>query len=271
VAPGPAATTPSRLAWTAAAVGILGQIVYPLVGLAIQTRLTSITVVAFFLAMSLAVCSWAGWRRAALAVAVCCVVAWSVESVGVRTAVPFGRYAYTGSLRPILGPVPVIVPLAWTALALAALFVGRRLALAWRISRPVAVAILGGGALASWDLFLDPQMVAAGYWRWENPHWTIPGIAGIPISNFAGWLVVAVVLIAIVDRVLPNDGPEFGQSPPIGGSTAGRVAATVYLWTYASELLAGFAFFHRPWVALVGGIVMGVFAIPYARATRSAW
>jgi len=37
-----------------------------------------------------------------------------------------------------------------------------------------------------------------------------------------------------------------------------RVPLGLYLWTYASSVLAAAVFFHRPGVALVGGLVMGV-------------
>ena len=55
--------------------------------------------------------------------------------------------------------VPLIVPLAWTMMAYPALLVGRR------IGAPV---LAGAAALASWDLFLDPQMVAAGHWHFTG-------------------------------------------------------------------------------------------------------
>ena len=37
-----------------------------------------------------------------------------------------------------------------------------------------------------------------------------------------------------------------------------RVPLGLYLWTYVSSLLAAAVFFHRPGVALVGGLVMGI-------------
>ena len=249
------------LAWLAAGVGIAGQIAYPLCDASGRNVLTNATVVAFFVAMVAATTTQVGPRRGVGAALLGCILAWSVELIGLHTGFPFGRYRYTGVLRPELAGVPVIVPLAWTAMALAALTVGRRLG-----TGRLRTALLGGVALATWDVFLDPQMVAAGYWRWQSPQWTIPGVPGIPLSNFAGWLVAAVLLIALLDRVLRQDPPEIAKPRPFGGSTGVRVAATVYLWTYGSEVLAGIAFFHRPAVAVVGGVLMGTVALPYARS-----
>ena len=43
-------------------------------------------------------------------------------------------------------------------------------------------------------------------------------------------------------------------------------AAALYLWAYGSSVLAHVVFFGRPGSALVGGLVMGAVALPFARA-----
>jgi putative membrane protein len=43
-----------------------------------------------------------------------------------------------------------------------------------------------------------------------------------------------------------------------------RQPGLLYLWTYASSVLANAVFFDRPEVALAGGVVMGLVALPYA-------
>jgi putative membrane protein len=39
--------------------------------------------------------------------------------------------------------------------------------------------------------------------------------------------------------------------------------ALLYLWTYVSSVVGNLFIFDRPWVALYGGIAMGVVAVPY--------
>jgi putative membrane protein len=173
-------------------------------------------------------------------------VALLAEAIGVTTGFPFGHYAYTDKLGPQLIGVPLVIPLAWAMMAYPALLAGRRLA-SPRMSR----ILISAWALASWDLFLDPQMVDAGQWRWADPSPALPGISGIPVTNFLGWLAVSIILMAILDALLP-DRPADDALP-----------ATLYLWTYASSVLAAAVFFERPGVALVGGVAMGVVAIPY--------
>ena len=116
--------------------------------------------------------------------------------------------------------------------------------------------MVGAIALASWDVFLDPQMVAAGHWSW--PGGQGPGLDGVPLVNFAGWLLAATVLMSLLRRFpAPRDEPP-GQD---------HIALGLYLWTYASSLLANLAFFDRPAVAIAGGIAMG---LPVALLVRQA-
>ncbi|MET0448425.1 MAG: carotenoid biosynthesis protein, partial [Aeromicrobium sp.] len=110
-------------------------------------------------------------------------------------------------------------------------------------------------ALTAWDVFLDPQMVDAGHWRWEHPTPSLPGVDDIPQTNFAGWLVVSFVMCAVLDRLV---------GPPRRDIGTDGLPLTIFLWTYGSSVLAHIAFFGRPPVALVGGVVLGVGAIPLA-------
>lgn len=176
-----------------------------------------------------------------------------VEVVGVHTGVPFGTYSYAGTLGPQIGGVPVLVPLAWVMMAWPALHVGRLLGGGhrWR------TAAVGAWALASWDVFLDPQMVDDGYWTWADPVPALPGVDGIPLTNFAGWLGVSLLLCAVLDRAV-------GRVARPGSPAFAGIPLVVYLWTYASSVLAHAAFFGRPSVALVGSVVMGVVALPVA-------
>ncbi|GAC1325464.1 MAG: carotenoid biosynthesis protein [Mycobacteriales bacterium] len=254
---GPARQLPVLLA----ALTVLAEIGYPLTDGSARTRLTVVTVLLFAAASVTHALVWRGVRWALVLVAVTAGGGLLAEAVGTRYGVPFGAYTYADTLGPKLAGVPLVIPLAWTMMAYPALLVGRRLVRSWLPGSAVA-----GVALASWDLFLDPQMVEAGHWRWAHPTPALPGIPGIPATNFAGWLAVAVVMMALLWRLLPD--------PPTGRSPDDRVPAALYLWTYASSVLADLAFFHRPGVALVGAVGMGLVAVPYAvalRTDRPAW
>jgi putative membrane protein len=66
-------------------------------------------------------------------------------------------------------------------------------------STPALRTAAGAVAMTAWDLFLDPQMTAERYWRWERPG----GYRGIPLANYAGWLLTSAGLMLALERLLP--------------------------------------------------------------------
>jgi uncharacterized membrane protein len=246
-------TRPTRhaLPWVLGA-GVVGvQIAFPLTGGGTPT-LTVVSVVLFALASTTHALLTRGPAAAAALVLVAGGGGLLVEAVGLATGLPFGEYRYTDSLGAAVLGVPLVVPAAWTMMAYPALIAGRRLSAALpRYRSRLATTLLGAWALATWDVFLDPQMVAAGHWSWLEPTHTLPGVPGIPVSNFAGWLVVAVVMVAALDRVLPER--------PVRED---RLPLALWLWTFLSSVLAAAVFFGRPSVALVGGVLMGLVGVP---------
>ncbi|MFB7090496.1 carotenoid biosynthesis protein [Streptomyces sp. NPDC056296] len=252
-----------RAAWLLAAAAVLCQIPYPLVSGSQRDILTIVGVVAFCLASVLVAALRHGARGPLALFLVAGLGGLAVEAVGVRTGYPFGAYRYTDSLGPSVVSVPVVVPLAWMMMAWPALEAGRLLATrSWRAGSRLArvsTAVIGGWALASWDVFLDPQMVDAGHWSWSDPSPGLPGVEGVPLTNFIGWVAVSVVMIAVLDAVTGHP-----VDPVAGVGRAGGPAVVLYLWTYASSVMANLVFFGRPQVALVGGVLMGLVAVPLA-------
>ncbi|MDL5154799.1 carotenoid biosynthesis protein [Actinomycetospora termitidis] len=247
----PRARTTGRLAWGLVGAAVLVQIVYPLVPEALDTAVTVTSVIVFFLAALADVVRVHGARGGVALVLVAGGGGLLAEAVGLATGVPFGSYAYTGTLGAEVLGVPLVVPLAWAMMAWPALVVGRALAV-----RGLATVAVGAVALATWDLFLDPQMVAAGHWSWADPAPAMPLVPDVPLTNYAGWLLVSLLVIGGLHLAL---GPRRG---PVSAP-----ASALYLWVYASSVLAHLAFFGLPGSALVGGIGMGLVAVPFAVAT----
>ena len=239
-----------RAAAALAVLTVLLQTAYPLVHGTARSTLTIVTVVVFFAATVTHALGTRGARWTAGFLLITVGGGLTAEAVGTRTGWPFGAYHYTEALGAQLLGVPVVIPLAWAMFGYPCLLVGQRLA-----ASPVRAALVGGLALASWDVFLDPQMVAAGHWRWIDVRHTLPGIGGIPVSNFAGWLVVAALMLGLL-QLLPRGGQD------------DRLPCALFGWTYVSSVLANAAFFARPGVALVGGLVMGLVALPLLRSAR---
>lgn len=233
-----------------AALTVMLQVCYPLVRGDARDVLTVVTVGVFFLATTACALVARGPRWTAAYVLVVGGTGLVAEAVGTATGFPFGAYDYAGSLGPKLLGVPVVIPLAWAMFAYPCLVVAQRLT-----RTALGATAVGALALASWDLFLDPQMVEAGHWAFTDVRASLPGAPGIPLSNYLGWLLVAFVMMAALQLLGRRDGDD-------------RVAGGLFLWTWGSSVLANAVFFGRPLVALTGGVVMGLVAVPYAQSLR---
>ncbi len=179
---------------------------------------------------------------------------WLAEFMGHSTGFPFSPYKYTGILQPQLGGVPLLIPLAWLMM----------FPPAWAIAKIVvdgtphppginrlfraAVAAL---AFTAWDLFLDPQMVAWDFWRWETPG----AYFGIPLVNFAGWLLVSFTISFLV---MPSELP---LAPLV----------TIYAITWILQTIGQVFFWNLPGPALFGFLGMGSMLVwAYSRRNRKA-
>ncbi|MEU7921120.1 carotenoid biosynthesis protein [Micromonospora zamorensis] len=261
-----------RISWALLAILVLAQICYPLTTGATRAGLTVATVVlGWLLSVGHALLS-RGPRVAAALVAVATGGGFAIEAIGVATGVPFGSYDYSGELGPKLAGVPLIIPLAWTWMAWPAWLAAVRLtggtAATVGGGRPtaggsgstvgrwvgrIALATVG---LAAWDLFLDPQMVAEGYWVWRDATPALPGLPGIPVSNYLGWLLFAVLMMS---ALRPLAGPAAEHT-----DRRDHPMVALYLWTYFSSILAHAVFLDLPASALWGAAGMSVTAVPLA-------
>ena len=242
---------PRRWSWALLAVLVSAQICYPLVTGGVRAAVTVGTVLlGCLLSVSHALLN-RGLRAALALVGTATLGGFAVEAAGVATGFPFGTYDYSGRLGPKLLGVPLIIPLAWTWMAWPAWLAAVRLAR----SRYARIALAAAG-LAAWDLFLDPQMVAEGYWRWRSPTPALPGVPGVPIGNYAGWLGFAVVLMTALCLALGRvtADPDATDAPVL----------TLWLWTYASSVLAHAVFLGLPASAAWGGALLGAVVLPLA-------
>lgn len=260
--PGPGASIGPAGPAVAAGLAVLAQIGYPLVHGPARATLTVATVLVFCAASAGHALATRGRRTGAALLAAFALGGWLVDAVGVATGVPFGRYSYSGRLGPAVLGVPLVVGPAWCMMAWPAYLAAARLLRtgppAGRLRRPARV-LLAGVALAGWDLFLDPQLTGEGYWTWQQPTPALPGVPGVPLSNYAGWLLATVLLMAafeaLAGRAAARPGPD---AVPVG----------LYLWTYGSSVLAHAAFLGRPGSAAWGALGMGLVALPLTTTLR---
>ena len=150
-----------------------------------------------------------GWSRALTLLAITAVISYTFEFVGERTGLIFGEYYYTDVLGPKLGPVPLIIPLAYFMLVFPAYVMGNAITDRQPIAPPrrglrlPLVALLTAMIMTGWDLSYDPLM-ANGFkaWIWVNGG----PFFDIPLRNFAGWLLTAFTILlsyAFIEPRLP--------------------------------------------------------------------
>jgi lycopene beta-cyclase len=209
------------------AAGYPGLIAWVILGVVLQASL-----VILFVAQAVVV------RRATLIVITVAAAAWASEVLGSKTGFPFGAYRYTGALQPQLLGVPLLIPLAWWMMLPPSWAVAQRLT--GRSSGPAFVAV-SALAFIAWDLFLDPQMVHWGLWIWDAPG----AYFGIPLVNFAGWLLVSALITALVRP------PELPYGPLVA----------IYALTWLIETTGQVMFWHLYGPAVCGFIGMGVFVV----------
>ncbi|GAB1645981.1 carotenoid biosynthesis protein [Krasilnikovia sp. MM14-A1259] len=239
------------LLWALLGAVVLTQICYPLTGGAARAGLTVGTVLLGCLLSVAHALLTRGARAAAALAATAILGGFAVEALGVASGFPFGAYDYSGRLGPRLLGVPLVIPLAWTWMAWPAWLAALRL-----VRRRVARIVVAGAGLAAWDLFLDPQMVAEGYWAWRSPIPALPGVPGVPVGNYLGWLGFALLLVAVL-------AVAAGPAASAADSRDGPMIV-LWFWTYASCVLAHAVFLGLPASALWGGVLMGVVVVPLA-------
>jgi uncharacterized membrane protein len=230
------------------AIAILLQLIYPLVD-GEFLRLLTINVVYWGAgAMLLHALLAYGTRYAITYLFFTFFFALTIEHIGVMTQWPFGNYSYSGDLGLKIFEVPLVVPFAWIMMAHPVLTAARRIAGNW-------VFLYGGIALAAWDLFLDPMMVAEGRWTWVVTGAHVPFQPEIPLSNTFGWLLSGMFLIGVLHLITPREKRK-------GGATF-RTTDIFLLWTLFSGIIGNLFFFDRPGIAFFAGGIYGMVFAPY--------
>lgn len=232
-----------RLPILLAVAAVLVQLTYPRLSAEGRDVVTVVSVILFSGASLSHAGLTRGWRTAVMIAGVFGGGGLAVEALGVATGFPFGSYAYSGRLDPAVAGVPLVIPLAWTMMGYPALVLARAVTARWWPG-----TLVGAGALAAWDLYLDPQMVSEGYWSWSSggPHL----IGTIPVTNYLAWLGIAWLMMAAVWQLT---GRWSSQRAEVG------VPLGLYLWTWSGSFVAHLFYFGLPQSALYGGVGMGLF------------
>ncbi len=132
-----------------------------------------------------------GLRRGVTLFAVTFCISLAFESLNlISGGWVFGPLSYTHKLGlKLFGLVPLLIPLTWFTMGYLSLRIAERLVgdSPQSVLARVRLAMIAAVVMTCWDLGMDPIMVAKNHWLWH-----IPGMYfGIPLHNFAGWLVTS--------------------------------------------------------------------------------
>ena len=160
---------------------------------------SAVNIVLFALPCFWAVRWWLGWREGAALVATLGAYAILLEASAILTGFPYGHFGYSDLLGyRIFGLVPWTVAFAWAPLIVGAYAVAANL-IRNRLGRVAATSLI----VTLFDVVLDPGAVLLGFWKYADGGW----FHGVPMSNFAGWIVsglIGALLIEIqLERIKP--------------------------------------------------------------------
>nr|WP_210424187.1 bisanhydrobacterioruberin hydratase [Halorussus ruber] len=130
-------------------------------------------------------------RRAGVGLLLVTAYSYVIEYIGVHYGVPYGEFSYQIELGPMVGGVPVGLPVFFLPLVVNSyLLVLLLLPKAGRIARTLAALAV----VLVVDFVLDPAAVGLGFWDYGGGFYY-----GVPFSNFQGWILSGLIAVSLVE------------------------------------------------------------------------
>jgi len=172
------------------------------------------------------------------------------ELLGTSTGFPFGGYSYLSGLgAKISDLVPFTIPLSWFYMGLVCFLLANTIlkeSKHWLLKfESIALAAL---MLTSWDFVLDPAMSQAQYpfWEWHE----FGAFFGMPLQNFAGWMVTGALFMAVASLVGGKD------SQPVLTRQQLVFPLAMYLGNFAFAMLLSIS--AGIYIPVLLGLLLGV-------------
>lgn len=107
-----------------------------------------------------------------------------VETIAVKTGLPYGKFNYGDAIGyKILDATPWPIAFAYTPLLLGAFWLARKIT-----EKKISIVLVALFATIA-HFVIDPGLARMELWKWE----TAGPFYGVPIMNFAGWFITALV------------------------------------------------------------------------------
>jgi len=193
--------------------------------------------------------------------AIIAAISGTAHAVGALSGIPFGPFIYSAASGPqIFNVLPWSIPVVWIIVILNARGVARLILRPWRKSRLYGFRLIGVTAALAviFDFGLEPFATRVQhFWFWQPTKLALVW-QGTPLSNFLGWLVTALVVLAFVTPVLIN---KSHQKYPADYHP-------LIVWLLLNALFVTGAVKHQLWIA--AGFVVVTSSITAMMAIRGA-
>lgn len=182
-----------------------------------------------------------------------------VHGVGAATGIPFGPFTYTDAAGPrIFDTLAWPIPLVWIVAVLNSRGVARMMLRPWRKLPTYGFWLIGITAALTvlFDAALEPfAVVVKRYWLWSATKLPFAWY-GVPLTNFLGWLVTVLLMLAFVTPVLIDKRPRPIKRP--------ADYHPLVVWLLAMGLFATGTATRHQWTAAGFCIAVGLAAMTFA-------
>ena len=192
-----------------------------------------------------------------LAVVIIGVISGGIHALGSITGIPFGPVTYTpeGGVR-LFTALSWFAPLLWITIILSSRGVARLILRPWRKLRVYGYWLMGITTLLVliFDLGLEPFATRVRhYWIWGQTKIAIDWY-GTPLSNFLGWLVTTLLILAFATPALMKKKP----------AKSGTDYAPIIIWLSLNLLFIAGALSQRMTLAAIVSAIACLAVIPFA-------
>jgi len=200
-----------------------------------------------------------------LAAGIIALIGGGIHTIGAITAIPFGPFSYTDSAGPrFFNTLAWPVPLLWIIVILNSRGVARLMLRPWRRVRNYGFWVIGITIALTvlFDLALEPFAAAVKrYWLWHPTRLPLKW-GGAPVTNYLGWLVTALLILAFTTPALIDKRRRRAANRPPDYHP-------LVVWLLAVALFAAGAATRQLWPAVVYcvavGLAVAIFALRGAK------
>jgi putative membrane protein len=193
-----------------------------------------------------------------LAALIIAVIGGAAHFLGAASGVPFGPFLFGSEIgQKFFAELPWAMPFIWIVAVLNSRGVARLVLRPWRKIRAYGFWLIGLTAVltALFDVAFDPfAWFVRHYWIWRETKMLVTW-QGAPLSNFFGWFIVTLLMLAFVTPVLINKQLSKRSAPDFH---------PLAVWLGAILIFALGAALHGLWLAVGADVIISVVAAIFA-------